>query len=414
MRFKDWIINFEFPHQYLEFQNLEDINTDHIDFKHNEFDEERATQECEDSYETNYDDFENIYESPEDDPDFSAISIDQWMLKNPRPKIEEFDSEEQWQAAVEEWEEEAAEVEEEYDAEIAAWEQEMQEREKRNDEQDSFYRADYIKSCLKEKREEWQEENSDIDYEFNVNGQTFNVYFQNDKETVGMTTVPNVWDVSFTGPDGYSLTYNISGAAAVYSQVIAAIKKLSETEVVNGITFSAADRNMLLVYHRFVKKYLMDQFTMIRPGVFIKNEIVQKFLSELNPELRARFQSMHQQHATDTEDKIAKIRQEKDMIRSAIGKYVGLYNQYTNKTHPGIIIGMANDMVRVLCFNQTPEGPTVTSGNIDMKYINFNYTVDPQTMQLFNSEVQKRHPELSKMVNKYSPSFKVNPQPAVV
>ena len=84
------------------------------------------------------------------------------------------------------------------------------------------------------------------------------------------------WKVDLEGPRAFGLTGE-SGSAAmgVYVRMLAAIKKLLETENPQGIVIMPSQDFMEPVYKRFVDSFLKDSFVMLHRHIYVRKDVVE-------------------------------------------------------------------------------------------------------------------------------------------
>jgi hypothetical protein len=151
-----------------------------------------------------------------------------------------------------------------------------------------------------------------------------------------------VWDISFNMDGGYHLRGNVgSGGTAVYGKVLSALKKLMETETVNGFKFFGFHQFMDVVYDRFAKEF---GFVPAGRGYFYRKDVAEKS-----------GQDRHFSDAARTQDKnIGDIRTAKSSYKAMlkdtskiIGKIVGFQQNSPNGlVYPAIVMEV----------NPTPPG----------------------------------------------------------
>ena len=90
---------------------------------------------------------------------------------------------------------------------------------------------------------------------------------------VGDKMVQGIWIVDFMRDGSWSLTGKSGGdGTAVYGKVLAAVKKLTEVEEVNGLSFSGAEARQDIMYDKFLKA--LGGFTPVGGNVYIRDEII--------------------------------------------------------------------------------------------------------------------------------------------
>lgn len=269
--------------------STDDVNFEPIDSDNpnEDFDEEDVRSDCERQVERSFyssDYYDGIYDEPEEDPSFKTLTVDVWEKDNPMP-----DEENEEEFAV--WQQERDEVELEYDNEVSAWRKEMQKARNDADEAESEARWEAISDCVEEKRREWEEENANripgfennggYKSKFRIGGDAFEVGMDrvDDLKYEGQTVHPS-FSITFSGPSRFSTTNKAgSGASTIYTQLLLAVKKLTETEKVNGLTFYPAEPGMGLVYQRFYKQYLKAEFLRVSPKEYVRKDYIQEILA---------------------------------------------------------------------------------------------------------------------------------------
>ncbi len=375
MKFGEFVEKYGNFDQFFEFKNIDKIDTDHIEFDGDytgeEFDEDDATTSCDDEFDNYWDSSEYEshandavgyhYDDPADDPNFSYEDPDDWAYDNPKPEAKDYEDEAEFQAALEEWQEEYNEKKEEYETAVGEWQDEMDDierkREEYMDELRDSERDDYIERCVDRMREE-HEENSDssLSYSWEHDGDHYEASFENGGENIpsalGGGYVNNIWTITFSGPQGYSTTKKNRGAIAIYSELIAATKKLYETYPVNGFTFTPAEPGMGLVYRKFFERYLSRDFESVASDLFLRKSLIEERLKRSGEEGKARYQQHMQKTNQEIEDKLSSVRAEKAAARDLQSKLEQLVGKTVTITHPrrpgqmypGVILRVDRDM----------------------------------------------------------------------
>lgn len=95
--------------------------------------------------------------------------------------------------------------------------------------------------------------------------------------------VSNLWGVTFIGPSGVHTTRTTGTASsAVYNKLLSCIKKLFETETVNGLIFKPAEDGMAIPYDLFYRNFLRPDpprgagFLMVSPELYLSKEKVRE------------------------------------------------------------------------------------------------------------------------------------------
>ena len=316
-----------FPVDEIEFEKED--NDDYEDFKpsfdfeEESFDEEYFRSRCEDQhsiddYDLNDYSYGEIFDSVEDDPRFSASSVEKWEAQNPKPQISSFRSEEEYESALSSWEEDKDEIESEYENAVEEWEEENEKaKESAIESAHEAMRAD-IDSCIENSEERWKEEQeerkreyeSSIEdekadfyskippfgkyfYNFKINDSNYKVEIERSSTYYKGEKLYGVFDVFFEGPRKYSLTRDTSPQQAreVYSRLIASVIKFIKEEEstghpVNGFSFSAHSPEMEIIYDLFYKNYLYPS-GFIRSKIngaefYLKRDYIKTSLNKLN------------------------------------------------------------------------------------------------------------------------------------
>jgi hypothetical protein len=346
MKFGEFVEKYGDFEQFFEFKNIDKIATDHIefdgDFNPEEFDEDEAESNCENNFDNyhwdEYDYHDQLddaigvwYDDYSDDPNFDAEEPEDWAYENPKPAEKDFDNAEDYQTAVEEWEEQYQDIKDTFESAVEDWQSEMDQIEKRRDEYIETLREEqrdeYVENCVNEARSEHEgnEGNDDntLTYRWEYNGDTYEAGFEHGEESIpaalGGGSVDDVWTITFEGPSGYSTTKknNARSAVAIYSELIAATKKLYETYPVNGFTFTPAEAGMGLVYRKFFEKYLSKDFEAVTPSLFLRKSLIEEKMKRFGDEGEARLQHHLQITNQEIEDKLSSVRSEKAAARAA-------------------------------------------------------------------------------------------------
>lgn len=125
------------------------------------------------------------------------------------------------------------------------------------------------------------------------------------------------YGITFSGPAGYSLTGDAgSGAVAIYSKLMSAVKKLMEIDDVDVLSFTAADQKMLPVYDRFVKTMLPD-FTQVDNGNYVRTTVLNHVMDSLPEKTRGEVMDKIAASHKVRLDSIRKIKADKQRDREA-------------------------------------------------------------------------------------------------
>ena len=116
-------------------------------------------------------------------------------------------------------------------------------------------------------------------YYFNHNGDSYKASFYRANIEYQGEIIPDVFDLSLKGPNQYGVT-RTSGTSGsiVYSNLLLAVKKLIEIVAVNGFQFKGSVGSMDLVYDRFYKTFLKEDFIRVTPDLYLnKSYLKEKF-----------------------------------------------------------------------------------------------------------------------------------------
>ena len=212
-----------------------------------------------------------------------------------------------------------------------------------------------INLCVNSRKKKWESMKSDIyTYEFEHDFDRFDVEMKKSPVTAFGKTWEDVWDVSFSKNDSMSLT-GTSGSSgmAIYGKVLSAVKKLLDTEKVDGLTFTGAHVYMDIMYDRFLKTF--GGFKPVGSGVYIRDELV----NDLEP--------VHADYVTNVagkehDDRIKTLKSSKlkfrDLVsskKSIIGKVTGLSSfEYGGKVVPAIVRDIKQGEISLI--TKSPEG----------------------------------------------------------
>lgn len=339
---------------FWEMTNLKTADTSHIHLEPTgeDFDEEAAEEECRNQIERNFDysgyyEDEGVYESHDDDPDFKAVTIEDWEDDNPRPDGDDFETDEEFQKALEEWQEEYSKVEEDYDEAVSKWERDNERRRERAEERANEAQFEEIQDCVAEQeRDHRNNSTKGFSYEFTHGKDSFEVSMEDGEHSLYGQHIDHIYSISFRGPAGYSST-GASGAegSKIYSQLVLAIKKLVENHEVNGFYFTPAEPGMRIVYTRFYNTFMKDDFVRVETDLYVRRELVKEAFEKAksrNPALaKDMLQSIADAHRKNRSlvDQ-AKLMKNEKRFASKLGNY--LVNQFVpvfGQTSPVFITG---------------------------------------------------------------------------
>jgi hypothetical protein len=373
MEFKDWVTNnSDFGQWIVEFLDVAKMSTDGVDLikkdNSDSFDEYEANDSCRDSISYDFDRssyMDGIYDNPEEDPNFEeeygVTNPEFWLEDNPEPdEEEEPEDHEKWQ---EEWQQ----VNDDYESAQSDWRDDMEKKKEKAEEDIDSAIDEYVSDCVDEARREWERENtssSEAEVNFEVDGEEFTVSFEKGTKYLGSFTLDNVWDITFKGPQGYSTTGKNKNATLIYRNLLLSVKKLLETEEVNGISFSAAEPAMALVYNQFYKQFLSKDFIRVETFTFVKRSIAKEVMDGKRGDFaKGQLKRSMLSSSRNTREKLKSIKSEKLKMRQIlqsppIGKMFvieyssGIYNAQTNSYTDGfvpmIITGAVQKYGRVL------------------------------------------------------------------
>lgn len=194
-----------------------------------------------------------------------------------------------------------------------------------------------------------------------------------------------VYDISFEGPNGYSLTGKNSGASTIYSHLLASVVKIvnqlkADGQQVNGFHFYPADPAMGLMYKKFYEEYLKPAgFLQVSGKVYLSRDYIKSIAQEV-PSIYKKILNANRNTKAEAEQvRLEKIK--KRSIASLAAKMVGnvvMYkNQYdwNNATFPGILISVDSyGYMRVIAANRLDAQILDLSAGELFKF-------DPQTKQ---------------------------------
>ena len=415
MKFVEWLnSNSDFSMWLVEIADLKSASTGHISLVPTSkpaFNEVLAQQECDRYIDRTWTFRPNkpVYDYPEEDRSFRTPSPKKWQENNPRPEPEEYESDTQYEHAVETWESDLSDVEYEYEHAVVVWEEEMAKRREENEKQEKIEREEAVGECIAEKKEEFDNDNDNwngYDYNFSHNGDNFVVeirkinlfkeikYFNKQAPEVKQSIQPlvkNVFHISFAGPNKHKTTNKNTGMTAIYSQLLLAIKKLFETEDVQGLTFTAYEQKMSLVYRRFFKQFLADKFMVISPELFLRKDIAKQIM-QLLPHTGARQEIANkivqgkQSYYSDlqsVEQEVAKNRQKTSLLKSMLGKIVKFYDVRTYKFSPAVVVNYKISRGEFLVDLLTPTPDNLHLQLLDSRNADYLSVLKPQNAQPF-------------------------------
>jgi hypothetical protein len=376
MHFGEFIEQYGDLDQFFEFKELDRMKTDHIEFEgsgeRSEIDDQLARESCQESFDYSWessdheDELDMVgvhYQDSVDDPEYSPpYDIDDWLYENPEPDRKDYeegdDGQEEYDAKKEEWSEQHDGVEDEIRTSEEEWQRKMDNIEARREEYLDEIREqeeeEYVDNCMDNQREE-HDDNDDnggvLTYTWEgPDGDSYTVEFTNGSDSIpaslGGGSTEDVWTIDFQGPAGHNTTGKNRGAIAIYSELIAATKKLTQDYTVNGFTFTAAEPGMGIIYKKFFDRYMKDDFMAVTPSVFLSKEIIGNRLKNMTPEQQQVFHNHIAGVEQDIQDKLTTVRSEKAAARELQIKLETVIKQLTtiihprrpDEQHPGIIM----------------------------------------------------------------------------
>ena len=335
MRFMEWL-------RIDELTSMSQIDSSGVELEKtssSSFNYAAAKSQCEEQVDPRTIDYESYgahYEDPKDDPEFSSVDVEAWEEENPEPESDSYESEDDWRDAYSDWKDERKRVAFWYKKEVEDWEEGMEER-----------RLEAVKSevdrCVSDKKEAWAGKASAYEHTFEYGGEEYHVSFERNEREIEGKEYDGIWGVSFSKGGGYGLTGSSgSGGTAIYGKVLAAVKKLLETEKVEGLEFTGAHAYMDIMYDRFMRTF--GGFTPVGDNIYMRDELVDRDSRLLVKSGKATF---------DQENNIERIKSVKMLMRKAmsmkpqiIGKVVGYSSNLG--VLPAVVTNVGVDGVNVL------------------------------------------------------------------
>ena len=136
----------------------------------------------------------------------------------------------------------------------------------------------------------------------------------------------SVWSIYFKGKRGMSLTGTSGGGAVgVYSKLLGSIKKLTEIDKVDGLTFSGQERSMDIMYDKFMK--VLGGFKPVGNETYMRTELLSGGLKDKADEMEKtndRFIASLKAHKDELRaEKRASMAKAKDMLKNPTGEPEG-------------------------------------------------------------------------------------------
>ncbi len=358
MRFKDWLKDNDTP--FWEMIDIAKVDVSDVELEEfGEFDDQEAIEECESEIEEWYDEseyFSDIYDDPDDDPNFDTETVEEWENDNPRPEREDYESDDDFESAQEEWETLRMDVSSDYDDAVERWERDMRRERRYAQERANDARGEALDNCVESKRREGETEFGSYKHKFDVEGKQFTVTMTREEFELGDMTVDNVFDILFQGPRGVQLT-GMAGTAAtkIYGEMLKGIKKLTEIEDVKGFAFVPAHPSMRLMYERFYQQFMKPKYIRVDEGHYIRADIV-KLAKERSSERakKGMIGAMSQAHQKQKQDllTVARMKEESRSFIRRRNELIGMFVPTFNANYP-IFIWDIQPSGKVLYTEQT-------------------------------------------------------------
>ena len=219
---------------------------------------------------------------------------------------------------------------------------------------------------------------------------------------VGDKMVDGIWSVDFTRGGKWGLTGSSgSGGTAVYGKILAAVKKLTEVEEVNGLKFSGFEARQNIMYDKFLKT--LGGFTPVGGNVYLKDEIIKANASGEDLEY-------YKGAGEKRNNQIYNLKVAKAASRNKglIGKITGYIDSDSGKVLPAIIMEIdVSIYVKAMVWDGTmPENVTVPS--YDLGNFVSPSLIDPSLVSSLMGEIQKDDSSLSEILKRLYPSLRVD------
>lgn len=136
----------------------------------------------------------------------------------------------------------------------------------------------------------------------------------------------SVWSIYFKGKRGMSLTGTSGGGAVgVYSKLLGSIKKLTEIDKVDGLTFSGQERSMDIMYDKFIK--MLGGFKPVGNETYMRTELLSGGLKDKAEEMEKIndkwIASLKANKDEQRAEKRASMAKAKDMLKKPTGEPEG-------------------------------------------------------------------------------------------
>jgi hypothetical protein len=211
---------------------------------------------------------------------------------------------------------------------------------------------------------------------------------------VGDKMVDGIWSVTFSKNNNYELTGDSgSGGTAVYGKILAAIKKLTEIEEVNGLHFSGFESRQDIMYDKFLKT--LGGFTPVGGNVYLRDEIVKANASEENLDHYKRAGEKREVYLHNL--KVAKAASRN---KSLTGKITGYSDSDSEKVLPAIVmeIDVSLDLTLLVWDGYSAKRKYITSG--ELEYSTSPSSIDPSLISSLMDEIHKDDSMLSKYLKR--------------
>jgi len=209
---------------------------------------------------------------------------------------------------------------------------------------------------------------------------------------VGDKMVDGIWSVMFSKNNSYELTGDSgSGGTAVYGKILAAIKKLTEIEEVNGLRFSGFDSRQDIMYDKFLKT--LGGFTPVGGNVYLKDEVIKANASE---EDLKQYKGVGERRESKLHN--MKVAKAASRNKGLIGKITGYSDSDSGKVLPAIIFSIDVSLALTLL---VWDGHGFSKKYIDsgeLEYSTSPSSIDPSLISSLMGEIQKDDSDLSRML----------------
>jgi hypothetical protein len=369
--FKNWLMN-EISRN-LEELPLNKINLNKLNkprFEEEYFDEEEALESCIRKYNLKYYDpheYGKFFDNIEEDRNFSGVHVRDWEDDNHKPEEDDFDTKEEFDEALEAWEEERKEIIQDYYSYLEDWEEENKRNYNKAIELAEEEREFEIKYCLRKKREAHEEEQRErrerherekaeegYDSEFDYQGQNFKVEIIKKQfnlpvhDSFHKIPLKNIYEINFLGPKDYKTTNlnSVGAASQIYAHLIASIVKMVQREKeegnqINGFYFSASESKMIPIYNMFYRNYLQPQGYLKIDDFYLNESYFEEIIKDLGTEEKEEVLNKIAYITQQDKSNLQKSKMFKNNMRNIqrlFGKIV-LFSVF-NKERAGLVTGL--------------------------------------------------------------------------